>query len=110
MVLAYRTAQQALFVALHILIELETSERRQSRDLEQQYTEMEAELLGSDDGADRTSRRNELLLRRLSARLHHAARRLNDDRARALVLRAAAAARKIRESFSRIGSSASRSS
>jgi hypothetical protein len=89
--LAYRTAQQALFVSLDLLIRLEMSGRRSSHDLEQLYIDLEREFL--DDPIDSPS--PACNFRHLSARLFASARRARHYKDRALLLRAASITRSL---------------
>ena len=89
--LAYRTAQQALFVALHILVHLEVAGRVSGRDLEDEFTDREKELPPDEAMRDPQMER----LERLSSQLRVAASRMKRGRGRSLAFRAAAAARDI---------------
>jgi hypothetical protein len=93
--LAYRTAQQALFVALHMLVHLEVTGRTSGRDLEDEFTDLERELPREEQ------KRNPHVaqLEKLSLRLRAAASRMKRGKERSLAMRAAAVSREITASF-----------
>lgn len=93
--LAYRTAQQALFVSLHMLVHLEVTGRTSGRDLEDEFTDLERELPPEEPKQNAQV----VQLDRLSSCLRAAAARMKRGRERSLAMRAAALSREIATSL-----------